>query len=230
MKSFNSFPKNKKPINSKELMLIVTLTGGIASGKSVVADVLKELGCYINQADKIAHQLMEPGQFAWEKIVSHFGKDILNKNNTINRSKLGTVVFSEEKERLFLNRIIHPLVFKRQKNIIQDLQEKGQYKIFISEAALTIEANLANFFDKIIVVYCKQEIQLKRLIKRDEISKTEAIKKMKSQLTPEKKLKNADYIVDTSDIIESTVEQTERIYRNLILDYKIKSQRSNFQI
>lgn len=230
MKSFNSFPKNKKPINSKELMLIVTLTGGIASGKSVVADVLKELGCYINQADKIAHQLMEPGQFAWEKIVSHFGKDILNKNNTINRSKLGTVVFSEEKERLFLNRIIHPLVFKRQKNIIQDLQEKGQYKIFISEAALTIEANLANFFDKIIVVYCKQEIQLKRLIKRDQISKTEAIKKMKSQLTPEKKLKYADYIVDTSGIIESTIEQTERIYRNLILDYKIKYQGSNFQI
>ncbi len=230
MKSFNSFPKNKKPINSKELMLIVALTGGIASGKSVVADVLKELGCYINQADKIAHQLMEPGQFAWEKIVSHFGKDILNKNNTINRSKLGTVVFSEEKERLFLNRIIHPLVFKRQKNIIQDLQEKGQYKIFISEAALTIEANLANFFDKIIVVYCKQEIQLKRLIKRDQISKTEAIKKMKSQLTPEKKLKYADYIVDTSGIIESTIEQTERIYRNLILDYKIKYQGSNFQI
>ena len=211
-------------------MLIVALTGGIASGKSVVADVLKELGCYINHADKIAHQLMEPGQFAWEKIVSHFGKDILNKNNTINRSKLGTVVFSEEKERLFLNRIIHPLVFKRQKNIIQNLQEKGQYKIFISEAALTIEANLADFFDKIIVVYCKQEIQIKRLIKRDEISKTEAIKKMKSQLTPEKKLKHADYIVDTSGIIESTVEQTERIYRNLILDYKIKSQRSNFQI
>jgi len=230
VKSFNSFPKNKKPINSKELMLIVALTGGIASGKSVVADVLKELGCYINQADKIAHQLMEPGQFAWEKIVSHFGKDILNKNNTINRSKLGTVVFSEEKERLFLNRIIHPLVFKRQKNIIQDLQEKGQYKIFISEAALTIEANLANFFDKIIVVYCKQEIQLKRLIKRDQISKTEAIKKMKSQLTPEKKLKYADYIVDTSGIIESTIEQTERIYRNLILDYKIKYQGSNFQI
>jgi len=203
-------------------MLIVALTGGIASGKSIVADVLKELGCYINHADKIAHQLMEPGEFAWKKIVSHFGKEILNKNNTINRSKLGAVVFSEEKERLFLNRIIHPLVFKRQKSIIQKLQKEGQHKIFVSEAALTIEANLADFFDKIIVVYCKENIQIKRLIKRDKISHKEAIKKMKSQLTTEKKLKYADYIIDTSSTIKSTVEQTEQIYRNLILDYEIK--------
>ncbi|GAG27582.1 unnamed protein product, partial [marine sediment metagenome] len=109
-------------------MLIVALTGGIAVGKSVVTKVLKELGCFIHQADKIAHQLMTPEKPAWKKIVDHFGSKILSQDNTINRFKLGAIVFSDEKERLFLNKLLHPLVFEKKKEIINKLKKEGEFK------------------------------------------------------------------------------------------------------
>ena len=203
-------------------MLLVALTGGIASGKTVVANVLKELGCYIHHADKIAHQLMKPEEQVWEAIVARFGKNILNQDKTINRTKLGAIVYSDEKARFFLNKLVHPLVFENIKEIIQKLIKENQYKIFISEAALTIEAGFADFFDKIILVYCHNNIQIKRLMERDNISKNEALKKIKSQLSPENKLEYTDYLIDTCGSIRSTVEQTEQVYRNLIMDYELK--------
>jgi len=203
-------------------MLIVALTGGVATGKSIVAHVLKELGCYIHHADKIAHQLMKPEEQVWKAIVKRFGLKILNPDKTINRTKLGAIVYSDEKARSFLNKLIHPLVFEKKKEIIQKLSKENQYKIFISEAALTIEAGFTDFFDKIILVYCKNNIQIKRLMERDNITKNEALKKIKSQLSPEKKLSYADYIIDTCGSIQSTVEQTEQVYRNLLMDYELK--------
>jgi len=204
-------------------MLIVALTGGIASGKSVAAQVLEELGCAIHHSDQIAHELMEPEKPAWKKIVAHFGQEILNKDNTINRTQLGTIVFSDEKKRRFLNRIIHPLVFEKKREIIDILEKEGRYKIFISEAALTIEAGFTDFFDKIIMVYCREDIQIKRLMERDQISHPEAMRKIKSQMNPREKMKYADYTIDTSGSLGSTVEQTERVYRNLLFDYEMKS-------
>jgi dephospho-CoA kinase len=203
-------------------MLIVALTGGIASGKSVVAKILEELGCYIHHADKIAHDLMEPEKPAWKKIVAHFGKKILEEDKTINRARLGKIVFSDEEERRFLNELIHPLVFEKKKQDINRLEKKGHYNIFISEAALTIEAGFADFFDKIIMTYCKKEDQIKRLMERDGISRKQAVALMKSQMQPQEKLKYADYIIDSSGSIQSTIEQTERIYRNLMMDNEIK--------
>lgn len=203
-------------------MLIVALTGGIASGKSVVAEVLEELGFYIHHADIIAHDLMEPEKPAWKKIVAHFSKKILNEDKTINRSRLGKIIFSDEKERRFLNELIHPLVLEKKKEVISRLEKEGHYNIFISEAALTIEAGFADFFDKIIMTYCKKEIQIKRLMERDGISRKQTMKIIKSQMLPQEKLKCADYIIDTSSSLQSTVEQTERVYRNLIIDYEMK--------
>ncbi len=203
-------------------MLIVALTGGIASGKSVVAKILEDLGCYIHHADKIAHDLMEPEKPAWKKIVAHFGEKILEEDKTINRSRLGKIIFSDEKERRFLNELIHPLVFEKKKEVINRLEKEGRYNIFVSEAALTIEAGFADFFDKIIMTYCKKEDQIKRLIERDGISRKQAIKLIRSQMQPQEKLKYADYIIDSSGSLQSTVEQTERIYRNLMNDHEMK--------
>jgi len=203
-------------------MLIVALTGGIAVGKSVVANILKELGCYIHHSDKIAHDLSMPGEPAWEKIVAHFGEKILKKDKTINRAQLGKIIFSNKKEQAFLNELIHPLVFEKKKEIIKTLKKEGRYKIFVSEAALTIEAGFADFFDKIITTHCRKEVQIDRLMKRDQISRAEALNKIKSQMPPEEKLKYADYIIDSSGSLQSTVEQTERVYRNLMLDYEMK--------
>jgi dephospho-CoA kinase len=203
-------------------MLIVALTGGIASGKSVVAKILEDLGCYIHHADKIAHDLMEPEKPAWKKIIAHFGNKILEEDKTINRSRLGKIVFSDEEERRFLNELIHPLVFEKKKEVITRLEKEGHYNIFVSEAALTIEAGFADFFDKIIMTYCKKEDQIKRLMERDGISRKQAITLMKSQMQPQEKLKYADYIIDSSGSLQSTVEQTERIYRNLMMENEMK--------
>jgi len=210
-------------------MLIVALTGGIASGKSVVAEVLEELGCYIHHADKIAHDLMEPEKPAWKKIVAHFGKKILNEDKTINRSRLGKIIFSDEKERRFLNELIHPLVLEKKKEVSSRLEKEGHYNIFISEAALTIEAGFADFFDKIIMTYCKKEVQKKRLMERDGISRKQTMKIIKSQMQPQEKLKYADYIIDTSSSLQSTVEQTERVYRNLMIDYEMKDATAKYE-
>jgi len=203
-------------------LLLVALTGGIATGKSVVADILEELGCYVHRADKIAHQLMEPERPAWKKIVAHFGEEIMNEDRTINRKKLGNIVYADEEERRFLNKILHPLVLEEKKEEIKRLQKKGRYKIFISEAALTLETGFASFFDKLIVVNCQKEVQIKRIMERDQIGREEALKKIKAQMPSEEKLKYADYIIDTSGSLEKTVEQTERVFRSLMLDFELK--------
>ena len=210
-------------------MLIVALTGGIATGKSVAARVLEELGCYVHHTDKIAHELMEPEKPAWREIVDYFGEEILNNDKTINRFKLGSIVYSDRKKRLSLNKIVHPLVSEKRKEIIQSLEKNGHYKIFVSEAALTIEAGFVEFFDRIVVVYCEKEIQIKRLMERDQISRSEALKKLKSQKDPEEKIKYADYTIDTSGTLQSTIEQAERVYRNLIFDYELKYKKEKKQ-
>jgi dephospho-CoA kinase len=202
-------------------MLTVALTGGIASGKSVIAKVLEELGCYIHHADLVARELMEPEKPAWKSVVAHFGREILNPDKTINRSILGEIVFSDNKEREFLNGIIHPLVFEKKKEIIYKLRKEGSYKIFVSEAALTIEAGFADFFDRIIIALCKKDTQITRLMERDQISRKAALKKIQSQMDPEKKAQFADYSIDTSGRIQNTIEQTEIVFRNLMMDYQL---------
>lgn len=207
-------------------MLIVALTGGIASGKSVVADVLYSLGCFVESADQTAHLLMAPGTFAWKKIVNHFGGDILNSDRTINRAKLGAIVFAEEKERHFLNQTLHPLVMKKKKDQISRLRKQGRYKIYVSEAALTIEAGFAGFFDKIVLVDCPREVQVERLAARDGLSRRLALQRIKSQMPSEDKRVHADYIIDSSETVQSTIEQAERLYRNLMMDYAVKSRQA----
>jgi len=202
-------------------MLIVALTGGIASGKSVIAQVLEDLGCYIHHADLVARELIEPEKPTWRSVVDHFGEQILNPDRTINRMRLGEVVFANDKERSFINSIIHPLVFEKKKEIIKHLREEGVYKIFVSEAALTVEAGFADFFDRIIVAFCKKDTQIKRLMERDAISREDALKKIQSQMDPEKKAEFADYRIDTSGDIQDTIEQTEGVFRNLMMDYEL---------
>lgn len=209
-------------------MLIVALTGGIATGKSIVADVLKELGCYIHNADKIAHQLMEPGQPAWDKITRNFGKEILNLDGTVNREKLASLVFSSKKARKFLNALLHPLVFEKKKETIAKLEKEGHCKIFISEAALTVEAGFTEFFDKVVVVHCDTEKQIQRLMERDKISRSQALQKIQSQLPQKEKLKYADYKIDTSGSLQNTVEQSERLFRNLMMDFSLKQESGNY--
>ncbi|MFQ6070343.1 MAG: dephospho-CoA kinase [Candidatus Aminicenantales bacterium] len=202
-------------------MLIVALTGGIATGKSIVARTLENLGCYIHPADSIAHQLMEPDKPAWKKIVEHFGEEILNPDRTVNRAMLASIIFRSREKRKFLNALIHPLVLEEKRKTISALRKEGKYNIFVSEAALTIESGFSRFFDRIIVTYCREEEQIKRLKERDGLSRKEALQRIKAQMPTLEKVKFADYTIDTSGPLLNSIEQTERVYRQLIQDYEL---------
>lgn len=202
-------------------MLIVSLTGGIATGKSVVAGVLANLGCYIHRADTVAHLLMKPNHPAWEKIVNRFGPSILKQDRTIDRKKLGKIIFSSKKDRIFLNKLLHPLVLEKRNEEIEKIRQEQRFKLFVSEAALTIEAGYTSFFDKIVLTHCPAETQIQRLMDRDQMRRDEALQRIESQLPFEKKRKYADYIIDTSQHLSQTVEETEIVYRSLISDYEL---------
>jgi dephospho-CoA kinase len=204
-------------------MLLVALTGGIAAGKSVVAQIFEQLGCYIHESDNLAHQLIEPEKPAWKAIVDHFGRRILNLDKTINRSILGRIVFNNSEERRYLDDLLHPLVIKKKKDLVRRIRNRGRHKIFVSVAALTFEAGFADYFDKIVVVYCDKKTQMKRLMERDNITREEALNKIRSQMRPEEKLKSSDYIIDTSGTLQQTVEQAEKVFRNLMVDYELKA-------
>ena len=206
-------------------ILTVALTGGIATGKSVVARILADHNCYIHSADQAAHDLMKPGRPAWKPIVTHFGKRILNPDRTVNRQLLGKIVFSSKTERQFLNCVLHPLVLEKKKQAVRRLERLGTPKIFVSEAALTIESGFAPLFDTVVVVHCPETIQVERLMKRDAITRREARKKIRSQMRTPEKVKHADYLIDTSGTPAETAAQAERLYRSLLADFRKKQAR-----
>jgi dephospho-CoA kinase len=203
-------------------MLIVALTGGIATGKSIVAGIWRELGCYLHQTDLAAQELMTPGSPVWEKITAYFGSDILDtKTRAIDRKRLGKRIFASPQDREFLNRLIHPLVLEKKKADIAHSRAEGHYRIFVSEAALTIEAGYTDFFHKVVVTYCPQEVQIERLRERDGIGLKEARQKIGSQMAAEDKLAYADYVIRTSGSLASSIEQAEQVYRYLLQDYRL---------
>jgi len=207
-------------------ILTVALTGGIATGKSVVARVLAGPGFSIHSADRAAHELMLPGRPAWKRIVGRFGRGILDPDQRIDRKKLGRIVFSCPAERRFLNRLLHPLVLETKKQEVRDLERLGRHRVYVSEAALTIEAGLAPFFDKVVLAYCPEPLQVERLMKRDGIGRAEALRKIKSQMHPAEKIPHADYFIDTSRTVRETKAQAERLRRSLLADFRAKQAES----
>ncbi len=196
--------------------LIVGLTGGIVSGKTTVAKVFKELGAKIIDVDIIAREIVHPQQKAWFKIVEYFGEDILKENKEINRKKLAQIVFSNQEKLDLLNQITHPeiiLLIKRQLNKIKDCSYRNV--VCIIDAPLLFEAHIEGMMDKIIVVYLNRENQIKRLILRDNLSKDEAMKRIKAQMPIEEKIKLADYVIDNNLSIKKTKKQILKLWTEL---------------
>jgi dephospho-CoA kinase len=196
------------------------LTGGIACGKSVVARLLEEKGCFVHSADKAAHEQMAPGRPAYKKIVARFGRGILRADGTIDRARLGPIVFSDPAARRFLDGLIHPLVLAEQEKAVRRLEREGRVQIFVSEAALTVEAGYAGLFDRVVVVHCAEAEQVRRLSLRDGVDEETARRKISAQMPQKEKLKHADYALDTSGTLAETVERTERLYAQLIRDWE----------
>ncbi|MDX2042677.1 MAG: dephospho-CoA kinase [Acidobacteriota bacterium] len=196
-------------------MLKVGLTGGIATGKSFVLGVLGELGCEVMDADQTAREVVEPGQPAFEEIVEHFGRDIVGEDGKLNRAKLGAIVFNNAAEREKLNSIVHPKVFESQAKWMAEIEGRNPSAIVIVDAALMIETGSYRRFDKVVVVHCEPEIQLQRLMARNNLTQDEAMARISSQMPSAEKLKFADFAINTSLGFEDTRQQTESLYKQL---------------
>ncbi len=207
-------------------MLTVALTGGIACGKSVVADILRSHGCVVASADRDAHAVMAPGGTAFGPVVARFGPGILAGDGTIDRKRLGAIVFADPAARRDLDRIVHPLVIAHTRETAARLEREGAARIFVSEAALTFEAGFEGFFDKIVVVDCGGEEQVRRLMARDGLGEEEARRRVGAQMPAAEKRARADYVIDASGDLALTVEETERVYAQLMRDADLKDARA----
>jgi dephospho-CoA kinase len=208
-------------------MLKVGLTGGIAAGKSVVGDMFVALGARLVQADRIAHSLMQPGESVYNEVVRHFGREILNPDGSVNRSKLAEIAFAPSPDaegqgpsRIEeLNRIVHPVVIRNQDAWMQEIGRQDPHAVAIVEAALILEAGLHERFDRLVVVTCNAEQRVSRFALRQKIdldaARKEVERRMAAQLPDEEKIKVADYVIDNSGSLEKTREQVRQVWEKL---------------
>jgi len=196
-------------------MLKVGLTGSIAVGKSFVLGVLAELGCRALDADRVAREVVQPGTPGLNAVTQAFGDEILNSDRSLDRARLGEIVFQDESKRLQLNSILHPFIIARQDEILRDWEHETPDAIAVIDAALMIESGGYRRLDKLIVVHCRPEVQLERLINRDGLSREEALRRINAQMPQEEKKKYADNLIDTSEGFESARAQTEAVWRQL---------------
>lgn len=206
-------------------MLKVGLTGGIASGKSVVGEMFVALGAHLIQADATAHDLMRPGAAVYEEVVRHFGRQILDADGTINRARLADAAFgspgsSNKLSRIEeLNQIVHPAVIRRQDAWTEEIGRNYPNAIAIVEAALILEAGAGKRFDKLIVVTCLAEQRARRWAQRMnvdvETARKEVARRMAAQLPDEEKIKAADYVIDNSGSLGETRKQVKQVYEQL---------------
>ena len=196
-------------------MLKVGLTGSIAVGKSFVLGVLADLGCRVLNADVTAREVVAPGSPALQLVVEAFGKEILMTDGTLDRAKLGSVVFADEQKRLRLNSILHPFIIAAQDEQIREWENEDPNGIAVIDAALMIESGGYRRFDKLIVVHCRPEVQLQRLMSRDSLSREQAEQRIAAQMAQEEKKKFADFLIDTSDGFANARQQTEAVFRQL---------------
>jgi len=197
-------------------MLRVGLTGSIGVGKTFVASIFVELGCHVLDADQTAREVVMPGTPGLEAIVHEFGEQILNTDGTLDRKRLGALVFADENRRQRLNHILHPFIIARQDEILREWEREDPKGIGIVDAALMIESGGYKRFDKLIVVHCRPEVQLERLMLRDKLSREEVERRINSQMSQEEKQKFADYLIDTSDGFDPTRSRTVEVYNQLI--------------
>ncbi|MBI1745109.1 MAG: dephospho-CoA kinase [Acidobacteria bacterium] len=196
-------------------MMLVGLTGGVASGKSHVAKVFAELGAYLIDADRLAHSMILPGTEAYREILEHFGHDILDPSGLINRKRLGDIVFSDPPGLQKLNEIVHPRVFSEQNRLVAEFAQRSPNGIIIFDAALLVETGAYKRVDKNVVAYCDPAVQLSRFMTRDHLTAEEAMTRIRTQLPIAEKLRIADYRIDTSGTFKETRAQIARIFQDL---------------
>lgn len=194
------------------MALIIGLTGSIASGKSTVSSMFDNYHIPVVDADKISRDVVCPGEKAYQQIVEVFGKEILMEDKTIDRKKLGTIIFPDKEKRTLLNEIVHPAVRENM------LQQKDNYiaegaNCVVLDIPLLFESKLAHFVDKTIVVYVNKDTQLERLMKRDNSTEADAISRINSQLSLDEKSKMGDEVIDNNGTKQQTSEQLNELLK-----------------
>jgi dephospho-CoA kinase len=221
-------------------MLKVGLTGAIASGKSVVGEMFVALGAHLVQADRIAHSLMQPGEPVYNEVVRHFGRDILNPDGSVNRSRLAELAFgtnslsssrvrpdsdtaspaSNKPARVEeLNRIVHPAVLRNQKEWMDEIGRRDPHSVAIVEAALILEAGAAKQFDRLVVVKCTEAQRIARFAARQKLdlesARKEVARRMAAQLPEKEKIEAATHVIDNSASLDQTHEQVREVWGKL---------------
>jgi len=207
-------------MSGSRAVLRVGLTGGIASGKTTIAGFLAEMGAFVQDGDRIAHEIMEPGGAAYEGVIECFGKSILDESRRISRVKLGKLVFEDSEARLYLNAIVHPLIRREAADHLNEYLETGMATVVVFDAALLVETGSHTDYHRLIVVRCSRETQVRRMIARGGMSAAEAETRINAQTPLEEKLALADYVIDTETTLKMTRRQTRQVYSALVLDYE----------
>ena len=203
-------------------MLNIGLTGGIACGKSTVAEMFVHLGAHLIDFDKLAHEVQEPGKPAWQEIVDYFGHDILDQDKKIDRNKMAAIVFNQPEKLKVLNNIVHPRVFEEWRVRLEKIKANDPQAIALSDVPLLFEGNMQHLFDLTILVLVAQEEQINRLIIRNGVIKEEAEKRLKSQMPISEKISLADIVIDNEGSIPETEKRVGQVWQELLRQEKQK--------
>jgi dephospho-CoA kinase len=196
-------------------MLIVGLTGGVASGKSTVSTVLREEGAYLIDADQIARDLVQPHTPAWRELVKAFGENILQKDGSVHRKKLAAIVFSSPEKRSLLNQLLHPRIKEETERRLRAIGQSDPEAIVVIDAALLIETGAYREVDRLIVVHATEAQQIERLREREGVEREEALQIVSAQMPLEEKLKVADMVIRTEGSLEETRRKAREVFREL---------------
>lgn len=191
------------------------LTGSIAVGKSFVSGVLKELGCHVVDSDELARKVVEPGSEGLRRVVGAFGPKAVREDGTFDRAALSAIIFADEGKRALMNSILHPLIMAEQDALLNSWEQEDPRGVGVIDAALLVESGGYRRFDKIVVAHCRPEVQLERLMRRNNLSREDAMARVNAQLPQEEKLKHADFAVDTSGGFEETRARVREVYEQL---------------
>jgi len=195
--------------------LLVGLTGGMGSGKSLAASYFRELGAQMIDADRISRELVAPEKPAWKEIIEEFGSSVLNSDQTLNRKQVAAIVFNDESKRKKLEDIIHPRVIVEERRLYERYRQENSRVLAVIDAALLIESGNYKNVDTVIVVQCGREEQIRRVMERDGTVRSEVENRLNSQMSLEEKVGFGDYILRNDGTRESLKSQVGELYRDL---------------
>ena len=195
-------------------MIVVGLTGGIATGKTTVAKMFKRCGAIVIDADQLAREVVRPGRPAWREIVKTFGDEVLKRDKSVDRHALGAIVFRDRRKLKRLERIIHPRVAREQQRLVRRIARRSPHAVIVYEVPLLFESGAHKRVDKIIVVIADRQTQIARLARRNGLTRSEALRRIKHQMPLDQKVRRADVVLDgTKDKALMTAEVRQLIHR-----------------